>query len=399
MSLRLDPNQHEWMTRAATRRVIAALEAVRKDSARFVGGCVRDALLGRPAGDIDIATPLRPEAAAEALKTAGVAVIPTGIEHGTLTAVCEHQPFEITSLRRDVSTDGRRATVTFTESWEEDSARRDFRLNAVYAAPDGTLYDPQGGVADARAGRIVFIGDARARIREDYLRILRFFRFYAWFGRGQPDPAGLSACAEMVSGLARLSAERVWKEIKALLAAPDPRRAIEAMRDSGVLGRTLGNHLDAPRLLRLIGQDAEHGFAADPLLRFAALCGPQADADEIAARLRLSKAERTRLHGALAEAAETEQAALERAIYCDGREAAVDRIRLAAASPAPPEAWREALAHAQAWPVPEFPVKAADLMARGHEPGKALGAAMKRLEAEWIAARFTLSKAALLARA
>jgi poly(A) polymerase len=216
------------MTAPPTQAVIHALEAAGGPGcARFVGGCVRDALLKRPIGDIDIATTLRPDAVTAALTAAGLKAAPTGIEHGTVTAISSGKPFEITTLRRDVETDGRRAVVAFTEDWAEDAARRDFRLNALYLQPDGTLNDPTGGgIADAHAGRIVFVGDAETRIREDYLRILRFFRFLAWFGRGEPDAAGLAACAALKDGARGLSGERVSKELLKLLAAYDPRPAV-----------------------------------------------------------------------------------------------------------------------------------------------------------------------------
>ena len=192
----------DWIDAAPTRAVIAALEAAGgADCARFVGGCVRDALLGRTRADqdIDIATRLTPEETTAALKRAGLRAIPTGVEHGTITAIADHRPFEITTLRRDVETDGRRAVVAFTQDWNEDAARRDFRLNALYAEADGRLHDPTGGgIADALAGRIVFVGEPEIRIREDYLRILRFFRFHAWYGQGEPDAAALAACSDEV---------------------------------------------------------------------------------------------------------------------------------------------------------------------------------------------------------
>src|SRR5690606_24771193 len=200
-----------WLDAAATRRVMAALEAAGGPGcARFVGGCVRNALIGQPVDDVDIATTLRPEQTEQAIRAAGLKAVPTGVAHGTVTAIAERRPFEITTLRRDVSTDGRNATVAFTDDWAEDAARRDFRLNALYADADGRVFDPTGhGVEDARAGRIVFVGEPETRIREDFLRVLRFFRFHAWYGKGEPDAAGLAACRALASGMSRLSAERV----------------------------------------------------------------------------------------------------------------------------------------------------------------------------------------------
>src|SRR5215469_14146821 len=208
---RLDPARHEWMRATETRSVIGALT---KDggAARFVGGAVRNALLGRPVADIDIATTLVPEDVVRKLQAAEIAAHPTGIEHGTITAVANGKPFEVTTLRRDVSTDGRRATVAFTTEWEEDARRRDFTINALYAAPHGEIFDYTGGIEDLDAGRVRFIGDAVTRIREDYLRILRLFRFHAWYGKGEVDAVALRAATDEKSGLARLSAERVQKE-------------------------------------------------------------------------------------------------------------------------------------------------------------------------------------------
>ena len=192
MSARL--SDQDWLADPALHRVFEALDG----QARVVGGCVRNALMGFPIDDVDVATPLTPDAVTERLKAAGLKAVPTGIEHGTITAVADRRPFEITTLRRDVTTDGRNATVAFTDDWSEDAGRRDFRLNALYADLDGTIFDPPGqGIADAEAGRIVFVGDPETRIREDYLRILRFFRFFAWYGRGEPDAAGLRACAAL----------------------------------------------------------------------------------------------------------------------------------------------------------------------------------------------------------
>ena len=213
--------QPAWMGAANTTAVLEALEAAGgADCARFVGGCVRNALIGKPIDDIDIATRLSPDAVTQALKAASLKAVPTGVEHGTVTAVAGGKPFEITTLRRDVSTDGRRAVVAFTDDWAEDAQRRDFTLNSLYARRDGSIYDPTGhGVADARAGRIVFVGEADQRIAEDSLRILRFFRFLAWYGKGPADPTALAACAAARGRIATLSAERVSKELLKLLAA------------------------------------------------------------------------------------------------------------------------------------------------------------------------------------
>ncbi len=261
-----------WMTAAPVRAVLDALEARGgRGCARFVGGCVRNALIDRHIDDIDIATVLTPDEVAAALEAKGLKAAPTGVEHGTITGVADGQPFEITTLRRDVSTDGRRAVVAFTTDWRDDALRRDFRLNALYADPDGRVFDPTGhGLADLRAGRIVFVGDPMVRIREDYLRILRFFRFQAWFGRGEPDPAGLAACRALKGMLAGRSAERTQKELIKLLAADDPRASLALMESTGVLEAILPFVKDLSRLngmVRLQKLMDEN----DPELRLAAM--------------------------------------------------------------------------------------------------------------------------------
>ena len=398
MTDRLDPDRHDWLSAPATRRVMTALLAAAPDSARFVGGCVRNALTGHPVDDIDIATTLTPDVAKAALQAAGIAVHPTGIEHGTLTAVADHTPFEVTTLRRDVSTDGRRATVAFTTDWLEDSARRDFRLNAIYADADGTLFDPQNGIPDALARRIVFIGRAEDRIAEDYLRILRFFRFFAFYGGDAPDPVGLVACAKMVDGMAQLSAERVWKEIKKLLAAPDPRASVMAMIGTGVLTAALGEDRDGQVLNRLMELDP----GADALLRFAALI--ERDAGSFGRALRLSNAEKHRLKFALdPRLAEqvlehwTTRAGIERLVYLHGNDAVADQIALMAArSDTAPDGWGGALAHARSFVAPVFPLKGADLLKAGLAHGPELGEVLKRLETAWVEARFRLSRDELL---
>ena len=296
------------MEAQATRAVMAALQAEGGvGAARYVGGCVRDTLLRLPAAmappaagdavlDIDIATPLAPPRVIAALERAGLKAVPTGIAHGTVTAVSQGRPFEITTLRRDVQTNGRHAVVAFTDDWAQDAARRDFRLNALYAEPDGRLHDPiGGGIADALAGRVAFVGDAATRIAEDYLRILRFFRFQAWYGRGEPDAAGLAACAALADGLAGLSAERVAKELLKLLAAPDPLPALSAMVACGVLQR-LPLQAEVERLARLRALEDALGLPADPILRLAALS--RGDPLTLARRLRLSNADRDRLAAA-----------------------------------------------------------------------------------------------------
>ncbi|HSC18522.1 MAG TPA: CCA tRNA nucleotidyltransferase, partial [Rhizomicrobium sp.] len=249
--MRLDPTRETWMTAAETREVLAALTSDGAE-ARFVGGVVRNALLHRPITDIDIATPLPPGEVTQRLQTAGLGAVPTGIEHGTVTAIVRGKPFEITTLRRDVSTDGRRATVAFTGDWKEDAGRRDFTINALYASPAGEVFDYFGGLADLEAGRLRFVGDPVTRIREDYLRILRLFRFHAWYGRGEIDADALRAAATEKHGIGKLSGERLQKELLKLLEAEDPAPVVRIMAATGILGKVLPGTLNLPRFERLI---------------------------------------------------------------------------------------------------------------------------------------------------
>ncbi|MGE4220379.1 MAG: CCA tRNA nucleotidyltransferase, partial [Alphaproteobacteria bacterium] len=264
MTGRIEPQP--WMTEPATQRVMRAL-AEGGAGARFVGGCVRDALLGRPIRDIDIATDGSPERVTAILAAAGIKVVPTGFAHGTVTAVVDHRGFEITTLRVDVETFGRHARVAFTDDWVADAARRDFTFNAMSLETDGTLHDPFGGEADLRARRVRFVGAARQRIEEDVLRLLRYFRFHAHYGAPPPDAEALDACRAMAPRLPDLSAERVAAELMKLLAAPDPVPVLRLMRAEGVLARVLDEARDLARLARMVRIDA----AADPLRRLAAL--------------------------------------------------------------------------------------------------------------------------------
>ena len=270
---RLDPARHSWLNDAALCRILDAIKAGGGE-ARVVGGAVRDALVGRTPGEIDLAVNLPPEKTAELLTKTGLKVVPTGIAHGTITAVSDHRGFEITTLRRDVETDGRRAKVAFTDDWQADAARRDFTINALYADADGRLYDYFGGRADIAAGHVRFIGDAAARIKEDVLRILRFFRFAAWFGRGAFDAESLAACREWTGLLPKLSAERIAKEIlKMARAAPKPAPIWQAMIENGILEPILPEAKNVARLdsFARYRTPLRYGAcAADPLCRIAA---------------------------------------------------------------------------------------------------------------------------------
>jgi poly(A) polymerase len=393
-----DTLRQDWMGAPATASVVRALEAAGgRGVARFVGGCVRDGLLGRPVADIDIATQLTPSQVIAALTAAGLKAVPTGVEHGTVTAVAKGQPFEITTLRRDVETDGRRAVVAFTQDWAEDAARRDFRLNALYLEADGALHDPTGGgVDDARAGRIVFVGDAETRIREDYLRVLRFFRFFAWYGRGAPDPTALAACRRLAEGVASLSGERVSKELLKLLAAPDPREAVNLMVEAGVASVLLPGTLEVKRFEQMVE------ITDDPELRLAALLPSNlATVEAVNERLRLSRAQADRLRLAAAPGPDLgmTEAAARGALYADGVSAFVDRARLRWAEVPVREQEAKALVTlAQGWARPRFPLGGADVKALGVTPGPQTGRLLKAVEAWWIAEDFQPDRRAALAR-
>ncbi|MEQ8406256.1 MAG: CCA tRNA nucleotidyltransferase [Oceanicaulis sp.] len=402
MTPRLDPAENAWLDAPDTRRVMDALSPGDSDRARFVGGCVRNALMGRPVDDVDIATQLEPDAARAALEAAHIKVVPTGLAHGTLTAVAEGKPFEVTSLRKDVETFGRRAVVAFTTDWREDARRRDFKLNSIYARRDGTLFDPFGGIDDARAGRVVFIGQARERIGEDYLRILRFYRFNAWYGAGI-DPDGQAACAALAHTVRDLSAERVWKELKKLLLAPDPRAAVSAMHEGHVLKEVLPGRLDFNLFAGIINADRGMSREPDALLRLVALLGREGNAVEsVMQSMKASNAERTRAQAMTAGAGPRVHPSMSpsqrgRALYALGAEAVMARLRLDEAEGL--GAADDHFAAARAWSRPRFPLKGKDLVAAGFEPGPELGEILARLEAEWIDSAFTLGRAALVKRA
>ena len=376
-----------WLTDPATRTVLDALQAAGgPDCVRFVGGCVRNALMGQPVDDLDLATRLLPEAAMAALKAAGLKVVPTGLLHGTVTAISRGRPYEITTLRRDVETDGRKAVVAFTDDWAEDAARRDFRLNALYADADGQVFDPTGqGVEDAREGRIVFVGDPGVRIREDYLRILRFFRFFAWYGRGEPDAAGLKACADLSEGMARLSAERVSKELLKLLAAPDPRAAARAMIAAGVLDRILPE-AQPPEAFEVMVE-----LTGDPVLRLSALLSPDLERIETAARrLRLANAVRERLLAAAGGETDlsTDARTARGQIYRLGAATFIDRVVRAEARSGRPGAGAALRDLAGRWAVPRLPVGGRQVAAAGLAAGPQTGQVLAAFEDGWIADDF-----------
>lgn len=373
------------------RRVLSVLNGAGEET-RIVGGAVRNALLGLAVTEVDLATTALPDETVRRAEAAGLKAIPTGIAHGTVTVVAGGTPFEVTSLREDVETDGRHAVVRFGRDWRRDAERRDFTINALFATPEGGVIDLVGGLADLKARKVRFIGEAERRIREDYLRILRLFRFQAAYGAGEVDKVALSAAIRCRAGLDGLSRERVRAEMLKLLAAPGAVATVEVMSDAGFLVRVLGGvgHLSALRRLERVERDL--GRAVDPVLRLGILAVRIVeDAERLRARLRLANEAHRRL---LALAAgplggRLEPCAVRADLYRLGRGAVIDRLLLAVArGDAPLEAIRPALALAQAWQAPVFPVRAAHFLTRGLKPGPELGAALARAEAAWIAADF-----------
>jgi poly(A) polymerase len=380
--------------------------------ARVVGGAVRNALMGHEVGDIDIATTLLPDEVIERAKKAGIKAVATGIDHGTVTLVEAGRPFEVTTLRADVASNGRHAEVAFGVDWAEDARRRDLTINALYVDGDGAVVDHVGGLADIESGTVRFIGEAEERITEDYLRILRFFRFFAWYGRGRPDADGLKAAARLKEGLARLSSERVWSELKKLLSARDPSRALLWMRQSGVLNEVLPESekwgIDA--ITGLIHAEEAFGWEPDPLLRLVAIIPPDAERiDAMAKRLRMSKGETARLRNwATTQPPRHDMGdmAFGKLLYRSHIGGVRDRLALALASARMrARSDKNALAEAAGqsrlmdrlarWERPVFPLSGDDLI----EAGPTLGETRARLETAWIDSNFTLRRDDLLERA
>jgi poly(A) polymerase len=369
------------------KRLLGALGADAGET-RFVGGCVRDTLLGLAVSDVDLATRLTPETVLDRLGKAGIKAVPTGIAHGTITAVIGGAPVEVTTLRRDVATDGRRATIAYTGDWREDAARRDFTINALLADPkSGEVFDYFGGQDDLAARRVRFIGPPLSRIAEDHLRILRFFRFHARFGAGAPDAAALEACAARASDLMALSRERVADELLKLLALDDPAPTVALMIANGIFAPVLPEIRSAGRLAALIAAEARAGIAPDPIRRLAALLPADTEvAASVAARLRLSKRAAKRL----VSAADPALAAPEALAYRIGTDEAVDRFLLAGTADLD-------LTALQAWQRPRLAVGGGDLIAMGLEAGPLVAATLQAIERDWIEAGFQPDKAAMRA--
>ncbi len=400
-----------WMTAKGTRAVIAALTGA-GGQPRFVGGCVRDTIAGRAVRDIDIATPLPPEQVMAALEKAGIKAVPTGFAHGTITAVYVGEPFEITTLRRDIETDGRHARVAYTDDWMADAARRDLTMNAIFLASDGTLYDPFGGAEDLRAGRVRFVGEPAARIEEDVLRLLRFFRFQAWYGTLAPDAEALAACRKLAPKLPLLSAERVWSETRRLLLAPDAASVFVLMQSEEILAHFLPEARDFTRLDALAGLEVDN-IEPDPVRRLASVLDvDETDARAVAGRLKFSNAERERLAALAREEpgfAPGRDAAARRQLYRLDPEHFRDLVllgrarRLAdakASGKPPPDAadFDAALAEADRWKPRKLPVGGKDAKALGTAPGPPVGAVLANLEEWWIEGDFKATRKQALAK-
>jgi len=385
--------------------VVAVVAALQKAGTRvrFVGGSVRDAILARPVKDVDIATPDRPETVIELLRRAGIKVIPTGIKHGTVTAIVGKATFEITTLRRDVENFGRHARVEFTDDWQADAARRDFTMNAMSCDPKGLVHDYFGGLADLARGQVRFVGSAAARIEEDVLRLLRFYRFHAHYGRAAPDAAGRAACRKLAAKLPSLSGERVRDETLKLLTAAKPAVTLRIMQEDRVLRHYLPEAQDFARVARLAR--IETPARVDALRRLAALLDADADsARDVGIRLRLSNAQKDRLVALRfllpVFAAPADAPARRRFLYQHGAERLRDLILLAAAGPKPPRGATVAvcLDEAERWVRPEFPLGGQDMMRAGIAKGPAVGEAMRASEAAWVESDFTLTREQLIAR-
>ena len=393
-----------WLAEAPLSDLLAVLDRAGEE-ARVVGGAVRNALLGEPLGDIDIATTALPDEVTRRVQAAGLKAVPTGIEHGTLTVVAAGRPFEVTTLREDVETFGRRATVAYGRDWKRDAERRDFTMNALSASRDGIVHDYVGGLADITARRVRFIGDAGQRIAEDYLRILRFFRFHAAYGEGALDPEGLAACIAARGGLERLSRERIRMELLKLLMARRAAPALAAMTEAGLLEQVLGG---VPLLASFANMvKLERGLALEPdtVRRLGALgISVVEDAERLRERLRLTNAEYERLasvaDGWWQISREWDESMGRVLLYRLGRERFADRVLLAwTRSPdgAADRSWRALATLPARWIAPSLPFKAADFIARGVPKGPRLGLVLRAAEEAWIAAGFPDDAAALAA--
>lgn len=390
-----------WLTSGPAARVLGLLNADGEE-ARVVGGAVRNALYALPVGEIDIATTALPEEVIRRAKLAHIKAVPTGIEHGTVTLVIEGQPFEVTTLREDIETFGRKARVAFGRNWRHDALRRDFTINGLSVTPDGVVHDEVGGLADVAARRVRFIGEPSRRIEEDYLRILRFFRIHAAYGEGEPDRDGYIACIAGRDGLAGLSAERIRMEMLKLMVAKGAAAALVAMDDAGLLQRLTGGVVYHGAFANMVAAEQDRGIGPDAILRLGALAvAVTEDAKRLSQRWRLSNAETRRLDSMghrWWRAAGMDEETAQRRLYRLGEGRYRDRIMLAWARAgrdlASPR-WRELATLPDRWTPPVFPLKAADFIARGIAEGPALGHVLALAEDAWLARQFPLHTAAL----
>jgi poly(A) polymerase len=391
-----------WLTSGPTARVLELLNG-QAEEARVVGGAVRNALLKIPTGDIDIATTALPAEVIRRAKAAGIKSVPTGIEHGTVTLVVDAQPFEVTTLREDIETFGRKAKVAFGRDWARDAQRRDFTINGLSVDADGVVHDYVGGLGDIVAKRVRFIGDPDQRIAEDYLRILRFFRIHAAYGSGEPDRAGYLACIRARSGLAGLSAERLRMEMLKLMVAEGAVGAIAAMADGGLLLRILGGLVYTGPFTAMIAAERLLGLKADAVRRLGALAvAVTEDARRVAMRLRLTNSETKALDSMghrWWRLAGMDEAMARRRLYRLGADRYRDRLMLAwarAGGDSNSAHWQELATLPERWSAPKFPLKAADFVGRGIAEGPMLGQVLASAEEAWLAADFPLDETALI---
>ncbi len=387
----------DWLTAPQTQAILGMLEKAGK-GARVVGGAVRNQILGDPVSDIDIATTALPEEVMDLATARGFAAHPTGIDHGTVTVVCDHKPFEVTTLRKDVATDGRRATVAFTQDWAQDAQRRDFTINAIYCDRDGQVYDPVGGLADIANGCVRFIGAPVQRVREDYLRILRFFRFYATYGQGAIDEDGLGACVAEREGLTLLSGERIHMELFRLLVTPRAREAVRLLVKNEILEFLIGSDPAVDHFERLTEIEEWLGRDGDPLLRFAVLAArSEEDAQRFSAKLKLSREEQARLKriAAIDSVADlnwpSDETTAKTGLYHLGGRFYVDRALAAwvrSSDETTNETRRRYVALAQDWVPPKLPFGGEDVIALGIAPGPDVGRVLELFEAWWVAEGF-----------
>ena len=393
--MKLDPKTSPWLKSEAVQQILNVLP---EGSTRFVGGCVRNALMGEPIGDIDMATQLKPEEVRAIMEAAGIRTVPTGIAHGTLTVVIDHHPYEITTLRKDVETDGRRAVIAYTDDWAEDAQRRDFTVNALYADGAGEVFDPTGeGIADLAVRKFRFVGDADMRVREDYLRILRYFRFLAHYcGDGKIDAEALRACRENRAGLKSLSAERVWSELKKILSAADPVRAVRIMQTNEVLETVLPEASNSEGLGLMVELEQSEDMAPNYMCRLMAMSArDELGMTRLSKRLKMSRSERERLMGwsgsMAALSTDMDEPSIRKAVYEDGKASISDRAVVRAAGSSDPvlkSRWMNIAEYARNWDVPHFPVRGRDLRRAGISEGPQMGKTLKALEALWVRSDF-----------